>query len=132
MRKGSKQRDCIIDILRNDRTHPTAQEVYRLAAKRIPNISLGTVYRNLEYLTAMGEVKKLRSSGGIERYDYVRQKHNHALCTRCGKLFDFEYQLDAAALQSAIGDENVFKLSDADFLVAGVCGQCRGLDSASK
>lgn len=124
MHCGSKQRDHIVEYMRNCYTHPTAAEVYAQARTVFPNISLGTVYRNLEYLTERKVIKRLQRAGCEDRYDYVRTRHNHAVCSVCGKIIDFEYPLDESALQSAIGDESKFKLCDADFSVTGICGEC--------
>ncbi len=124
MRCGSKQRDYIIEYMRGCYTHPTAAEIYERARTAFPNISLGTVYRNLDCLTAQGIIKKLQRVGCEDRYDYMRVPHNHAVCTVCGKVFDFVYPLDADALQAAVGGAEAFKLSDADFSVTGVCGEC--------
>ncbi|MDE6402042.1 MAG: transcriptional repressor [Clostridiales bacterium] len=132
MRQGSKQRDCIENYLRETRSHPTAQEIYAHTRAKFPDVSLGTVYRNLDRLIAENAVKKVQMTGAADRYDYVREKHNHALCSECGKLFDFCYSLDVDAVQSAIGGD--ISIKDADFLVVGVCAECakRGTDKAGR
>lgn len=124
MRNGSKQRDYIEQYLSGVYTHPTAREVYEAVREEFPHVSLGTVYRNLEYLVEHNKIKKLQNAGGEDRYDRVRERHNHAVCVKCGKVFDFIYPLDARALQAAIGNESDFRLSDPDFSVMGVCGEC--------
>lgn len=123
MRCGSKQRDYIAEFMRDCYTHPTAAEICDRVRSEFPNISLGTVYRNLEYLTARGVLKKLKAADE-DRYDYVRSHHNHAVCSVCGRVIDFEFAIDVSALQAAIGDERNFKLCDADFSVVGLCGDC--------
>lgn len=122
MRQGSKQRDCIEEYLRGTRTHPTAQDIFEHVRTRFPDVSLGTVYRNLDRLIADDVIKKVQQAGVADRYDYVRERHNHAMCSRCGKIFDFVYPLNVAEVQSAIGDG--ISISDADFLVVGVCAEC--------
>lgn len=123
MRKGSAQRDCIVGFMRDNYSHPTAYEIYDGVKKQFPKISLGTVYRNLEYLTQNNIIKKIRKAGTVDRYDYVRERHNHAMCSECGKIFDFYFPLNRAAVQSAVGDGII--IADADFLVVGVCAECR-------
>lgn len=123
MRKGSAQRDCIVEFLRDNFSHPTAYEIYEAAKKRFPKVSLGTVYRNLDYLTQNQIVRKIQKAGTVERYDFIRERHNHAMCSECGKIFDFYFPLDAAAIQAAVGDK--IMICDADFLISGICAECR-------
>lgn len=122
MRRGSAQRDCIIEFMRENYSHPTAYEIYESVKERFTRVSLGTVYRNLEYLTQNNIIKKVQKTGTIDRYDYVRGRHNHAMCSECGKIFDFYFPLDEAAVQSAVGDKILIR--DADFLVVGICAEC--------
>ena len=123
-RRMTRQRQAIMEMLAKTDEHPTAEMVYEAVRKQLPEISLGTVYRNLDCLTAQGIIKKLQRVGCEDRYDYMRVPHNHAVCTVCGKVFDFVYPLDADALQAAVGGAEAFRLSDADFSVTGVCGEC--------
>lgn len=127
MRKGSKQKDSIKEYLRGVRSHPTAREVYLYVKNEFPRISLGTVYRNLDALVAEGAVKKIQEAGGEDRFDFVRERHNHAVCAVCGKVFDFYYPIDIAALQSAVGGEIV--VTDPDFLVSGICRECASVEN---
>ena len=122
MRSGSAQRECIIEYMRNSYSHPTANEIYEHVKAQFPKVSLGTVYRNLEYLVEGNVIKKVQKAGATDRYDYMRQPHNHAMCSKCGKIFDFSFPLDKAALQSAVGDRIL--IIDADFLVVGLCAEC--------
>ena len=75
-------------MLRGDNIHPTADTLYELVRKRLPRISLGTVYRNLEILTALGEIQTLELSGSQKRYDGIAQKHYHIRCLNCGRVDD--------------------------------------------
>lgn len=122
MRQGSKQRDYIESYLHETRSHPTAQEIFEHTRAVFPDVSLGTVYRNLDRLISENIVKKVQKAGACDRYDYVRDRHNHALCSECGRIFDFCYHLDVAAVQAAIGED--ISIKDADFLVVGVCADC--------
>lgn len=129
MRSGSKQRDFIVGFLKDAYTHPDAQEIYLAVKEQFPHVSLGTVYRNLEFLTENKIIKKIQKTGGNDRYDYVRENHNHALCRKCGKIYDFFFALDKAVLQSAVGAQ--IEIDDADFLVVGVCETCRNARAAN-
>ncbi|MFC1715463.1 transcriptional repressor, partial [Candidatus Poribacteria bacterium] len=84
----TRQRQVILEELRNASFHPTADEVYRRVRKRLPRISLGTVYRNLETLSKAGIVKKLELGGARKRFDGYSEDHYHVRCTGCGRLED--------------------------------------------
>lgn len=84
----SKQRDEILKYLKSVYCHPTAETVYENVKVRIPNISLGTVYRNLDTLVTLGEIKKIKLSGLSDRFDGNISTHSHAICTKCGKVID--------------------------------------------
>lgn len=84
----TKQRAIILEELRKLKTHPTADEVYSIVRKRLPNISLGTVYRNLDFLTENGEIRCLAVSGIAKRFDGDLSSHQHVRCLRCGCIAD--------------------------------------------
>lgn len=123
MRCGSEQRNYIIEYMRSNYSHPTAYEIYEGVREKFPKVSLGTVYRNLEYLTENNVIKKIQKAGTTDRYDFVRGRHNHAMCSVCGAITDFDFPLDKSKLQTAVGDK--ITISDADFLVVGICAECR-------
>lgn len=93
--KYSRQRELIKAYLASTSSHPTADMVYDEIRKAIPNISLGTVYRNLNQLTETGEIIKLSCGGGCDRFDGNTSPHYHFLCTRCKKLLDLEIDTDS-------------------------------------
>ncbi len=84
----SKQRDIILEEVRSVRSHPTADEIYDMVRKRLPNVSLGTVYRNLELLSDVGEILKLDKLGGQKRFDGNIERHYHCQCKTCGRVSD--------------------------------------------
>ena len=88
-RRSTRQRRVILAELRSARTHPTAAELHRQVRKRLPRISLGTVYRNLEVLCEDGLARKLFLAGADARYDGLTDAHDHLRCTGCGTLQDF-------------------------------------------
>lgn len=89
-RKRSKQRDCIQRFLETRRDHPTAEMVYQNIREEIPNISLATVYRNLSLLAEMGEIRKIPTEEGPDRFDPVTLPHDHFFCRECGCLMDLQ------------------------------------------
>ncbi len=122
--KNSRQRDAVLQTVQRMCTHPTAEEVYREVLVQCPNISLATVYRNLNLLSEMGMIKKLPLPGGADRFDKRVDHHYHVFCIHCGQLFDagVEYftQIDQAIAQKTgciiLGHDIVFQ---------GVCKNCQ-------
>ena len=80
------QREIILEELRRSVTHPTADELYERIKKKLPRISLATVYRNLEILSEAGVIKKLEISGRQKRFDWNPVDHDHVFCTRCHRV----------------------------------------------
>lgn len=84
----TRQRQVILEELRKVNTHPSADEVYEMVRKRLPRISLGTVYRNLEILSASGDIQKLEPGCALKRFDGNPSEHSHIRCIRCDRIDD--------------------------------------------
>ena len=91
-RKYSRQRESIKDFLATRKDHPTADMVYQNVRRQNPNISLGTVYRNLTLLAESGEINRLNMGDGVDHFDADTSPHYHLLCTKCGKVVDLEME----------------------------------------
>ena len=87
--RNTRQRNLVLDIINNSFCHPTAYMVHEECVKDMPNISLGTVYRNLNALVELGKIQRLEIPNGITRYDKV-MCHDHFICTCCGNVYDLE------------------------------------------
>ena len=121
----TRQRRIILEELRKLRTHPTAEELHVAVQVRMPRVSLGTVYRNLEFLSETGAVLKLEGVGGRRRYDgNVRIAHYHARCLGCGRIEDVpsEAVLRLEYRSEAIGE---FAVTGHDLQFVGWCAACR-------
>jgi Fur family ferric uptake transcriptional regulator len=96
----TRQRQVILEELRKVKTHPSADEVYEMVRKRLPRISLGTVYRNLEILSESGEIKKLEPGSSLKRFDGNPSEHFHIRCIRCNRIADMpmasDFEIDLA------------------------------------
>ena len=100
----TRQRKVILEEVRKMDNHPSADEVYEVVRRQLPRISLGTVYRNLEILSELGEITKLELSGTLMRFDPVTKKHYHIRCINCdrvdnapmGRMESVENSLDGA------------------------------------
>lgn len=97
----SRQREEIKKYLSTRKDHPTADTVYTALRQQLPNISLGTVYRNLTMLADSGEILRLRLGDGVDHFDYDTSPHHHFICSRCGAVHDLrmdniDFVMDAA------------------------------------
>ena len=86
MSNYSKQREIILGVIKELKTHPTAEELYIAVTKKDNKISKSTVYRNINILLESGQIKKISNPVGPDRYDYVSIPHNHVICEKCGKI----------------------------------------------
>lgn len=84
----TRQRRIILRELRKVKTHPSADELYEIVRQYLPRISLGTVYRNLEMLSKIGEIRKIEVGGAIKRFDGNTTEHYHVRCMVCGRIED--------------------------------------------
>ena len=90
----SKQSEEVLNTVLNSNNHPDAKEIYELVKLKIPNVSLGTVYRNLNTLAKEGLIRKIELDDGNDRFDKTLCLHNHLKCTKCGKVIDITPKLD--------------------------------------
>lgn len=118
------QRRIILEELRNMRTHPTADDVYRAVRKRLPHISLGTVYRNLDVLSEAGEILRLEKCGTQFRFDGDTHTHYHIRCTRCGRLDDVE-GVDVEVTLASDGPSHDYQIIGHVVELLGVCPRCK-------
>ncbi len=88
LHRNTRQRQVILEELRKLKTHPTAAGLYAIVRRRMPRISLGTVYRNLELLNRMGTIQKIEFCSGEARYDGTVEHHDHFRCVCCGRVDD--------------------------------------------
>jgi len=117
----SKQRETILEIIRDTQVHPTADWIYHETRKQIPNISLGTVYRNLHQLAESGQVLKLKDESQV-RYDGNIKHHDHFRCRVCGTWYDIAV-LDEQELR-ALSKAYQFQIDSINLELEGVCQHC--------
>ena len=121
--RHTQQRKAILEELQKVSSHPTAVGLYEIVRRRLPKISLGTVYRNLELLTQAGLVQKLES-GGEARFDGNVEQHDHLRCVSCGRVDDLHCPpLD---LWGAGGNDwGGYKITGHRLEFLGVCPRCQ-------
>lgn len=119
----TKQRQLILDELMGVTSHPTADELYQMVRKRLPKISLGTVYRNLEIMSDCGIIQKLDIGGTQKRFDGNASTHYHVRCHKCGRVDDLDIPPDFNVEKEATKRTN-FKILRHRLEFTGVCPNC--------
>ena len=117
----SKQRETILEVLRSTVVHPTADWIYKETRRLIPNISLGTVYRNLNQLVEAGLVIKLKDDTQV-RYDGNIDRHDHFRCTKCGSWYDLN--LMEPGIIDELNQQHGFNIRSYNLELEGVCEKC--------
>ncbi|MCF7808975.1 MAG: transcriptional repressor [Candidatus Marinimicrobia bacterium] len=117
----SKQRQLVLDIVRELKTHPVAETVYQQAKESIPNISLGTVYRNLNQLVDMGQISALKDKG-LVRYEGNMEDHDHFYCNTCGSWYDVDVLNDMTIKVLTSGQK--FRVDTINLELSGTCEAC--------
>ena len=118
------QRSIILEELRSVTSHPTADELHSLVRKRLPRISLATVYRNLETMAQSGMVRKLAITGRQKRFDGDLSLHDHITCTVCNRIDDIFPGEDDAQTPLPPGKLG-YKLSEMRVQYYGICPECQ-------
>ncbi len=118
----SQKREIIRNAVMNHGMHPTAEEIYNMVHKNHPEISLGTVYRNLGQLAEAGDIVKLSMASGPDRYDGTLKPHQHACCIQCGKIVDFDF--DTKEMEDAVFRKSGIRPDTCTINVRGLCCQC--------
>lgn len=119
----SKQRENIKKGLESFCIHPTAEELYFELKPTNPNLSLATVYRNLNQLSQIGEIKKIEGLSGQVHYDHNTCEHFHMICINCGKIEDLFFEPEK--LKSVLSSQSEFEITSYDILVKGICKNCK-------
>jgi Fur family ferric uptake transcriptional regulator len=127
LQRTTRQRQLILEELRKTCSHPTALEVFDMVRRRLPRLSLGTVYRNLELMAEAGMIQKLDFGGGQARFDGNPQNHDHLRCLRCGRIDDLE-PTPLAALLDGSQDRGGYQILGRRLELLGICPECQRND----
>ena len=120
----TKQRQVILEELRMMHTHPTADELYERVRARLPRISLGTVYRNLEKLAGSGIIRRLDYSGSQMRFDGDLHGHQHIRCISCGRIEDIEGAPEPIRCDRELLTGTGYRLVERRVEYVGICPEC--------
>ncbi|MBD3286314.1 transcriptional repressor [candidate division WOR-3 bacterium] len=120
------QRLEILKYLIGNPIHPTAEEIYRDVKGEQPNISRATVYNTVNMLVRLGEIRELGCTSGCRRFEPDLTPHDHALCVKCGRLFDIESEGEKDTRVMVMGKP--FEVKYTDITYHGLCQTCAGSD----
>ncbi len=123
-RKNSRKRQAILDALRQTREHPSAEWLYARLKPEYPDLSLGTVYRNLALFKEEGMIISVGTVDGQERFDATTEPHTHFVCTGCGAVIDLDVSLPdpesfGEACRLAGCEMHGYQLN-----ISGLCAEC--------
>lgn len=125
MKKYSRQREIILEVLKNTHIHPTAEQICEMVKEIEPSISRSTVYRNINLLVEEGVIKKLSMPLGPDKFDYIYKPHDHIVCVKCGKIYDFEYDFYNKELSEKIQKETGIETDFDSVTINGICKDCK-------
>ena len=124
----TRQRRVVLRVIEGSGGHLTANEIFEAARRELPAISYATVYNSLRYLKESGLIREIGfGSGAASRFDRAGSRHDHALCTRCGCLVDFELP-EIADLMRAAARRTRFRPESVQLTLTGVCPECRAVE----
>lgn len=124
MLRITRQRQVILEELRKTKSHPTADGLHRMVRRRLPRISLGTVYRNLEVLSDSGLIAKLDVAGRQRRFDGDVTRHYHVRCVKCGRVDDAVLP-PQTQLEESLTDTTGYRIIGHRLEFIGVCPRCQ-------
>ena len=120
---STKQREAVLRVIRDSDEHLTANEVFEGARRLLPGISFATVYNSLRFLKNEGLIGEIRFGMDATRYDRKLTRHDHAVCTDCGKLVDIELAIPAKLVREA-AELSQFQANSVELTLRGLCPDC--------
>jgi len=123
VRRMTKQRRIILEVLRSVTSHPTADQLHQMVRSRLPGINIATVYRNLEILLEEGEIMKLDVAGTQRRFDGNALNHYHIRCSQCGRVDDVHMEI-ASSLEDSAAVSCGYQVHSHNVEFTGICPEC--------
>lgn len=120
----TKQREVVLTVIRDSGDHPTANDVFERAKDLLPTISFATVYNSLRFLKEQGHIAEVSFGNEASRYDRITDRHDHAICSKCGELVDMYLDLPRKLLREA-ADHSGFKPESLELTLHGLCPKCK-------
>jgi len=120
----SRKRQAIYELLLSTKEHPSAEWIYNNLKSDYPDLSLGTVYRNLKLLEKNGTVRSVAVVDGCERYDALMSPHSHFVCSKCGRVIDVFLDSLLPTLTEELHIDGAKEINSFTLLYYGICDQC--------
>lgn len=120
----SKQRNLVYEIVLKSMDHPTAEVIYQRARYELPNISLGTVYRNLNELVKLNKIRKINIQDGSDRFDITLEPHMHFYCQYCKNVVDLDENSFNDFIDKLETNNNI-KIVSRQISFTGICSKCQ-------
>ena len=121
----SEKRDAMLALLRGVNCHPSADWVYQRLRLQYPDLSLGTVYRNLNQLCERGLIRRMGVVNGQERYDGELTPHAHFVCNHCGAILDLPQHAPGQDYIESVSVQYGFQAEVCEFIIRGLCKDCK-------
>jgi Fur family ferric uptake transcriptional regulator len=123
----TKQKRVVLEELSKVKNHPTAYDVYEMVKSRLPRISLGTVYRNLDQLSSGGQIRRLDMGQSQRRFDAVVDDHLHIQCISCGKVDDVPLNpaMSTITIKDIVSSQSGYDVLDCEMDFQGICPKCK-------
>ena len=123
----TKQKRVVLEELSKVKNHPTAYDVYEMVKSRLPRISLGTVYRNLEQLSSGGQIRRLDMGQSQRRFDAVVDDHLHIRCISCGKVDDVPLNpaMSTITIKDIVSSQSGYDVLGCEMDFQGICPKCK-------
>mgnify|MGYP003312807419 CR=1 FL=1 len=122
--RNTKQKQIILDILENNRIHPTINEIYNMAKTKYPTIGQATVYRNVNHLVEEGKLIKIpNNTNNLDHYDINTSIHSHLICRKCGRIIDV-FDNDYTKLFNNFETNKSIKIDKVMIILEGICSNC--------
>ena len=124
-RKQFRKRNAILDYVRHSDQHPSAEAIFEALKPEIPDLSLGTVYRNLSLFKQEGLIQSLGTVNGVERFDGIVSPHVHFICSRCSRIRDLHHVQVPDSLRDLAAEEACACVEQSMLIFFGLCDDCR-------
>lgn len=122
--KYSKQRELILQTLRENMIHPTAEQLFKLVRMKDSTVSLATVYRNLKLLADQGIIKKIDGLEETSHFDHITDRHYHFICKKCRRIYDIDHETVPFAAEEIL-QKTGMAVEECEICFHGICRECQ-------
>ncbi len=121
----SRQREEILQAVKDNLIHPTAEDIYTIIKANDSTASMSTVYRNLNLLVSQKVIRRIEVPNGSDRFDSNITPHQHITCKKCGKISDVFIDISMESLKEEVAKQSDMELTGYQLMLEGICGDCQ-------